>query len=225
MKHGLLIIAISMLIPSILLAQGDSTASTSSRTTQEVFITGGMSFPYLPTTFKVNFWSGQTFGAGFGLKFSPGSAGYSKVYAAAEYNLFKFDEQTYLSTVKSSPDSSILNNNPGFTASQRPVKVFTLSFNYQGTFTGLTDIVSPYFLIGIGYMYLSEPPLLTTPSSTLQTDGVTRSTLSWSVGFGLDFPITESIGAFVQGKSMLGNINDVTWQYFPVNLGVRYTLQ
>ena len=217
MKHGLLIIVIFLFVPSLLFAQGDSTASGA--TTQQVFLSGGMSYPYLPTSFKVNFWSGMNIGVGYGLSFAPGTSGYSKVYAAFDYNLFRFDEKTYIKTL----DTDLVKNTPALTAYQRPAKIFTFSINYQGTFTALSDAVSPYFTLGIGYMYLSIPPLYVDPATSLFEEGYSKSTIMWSAGFGFDVPINETLGAFVQVKSVLGVLDD-TRQYFPVDIGVHYSL-
>ena len=222
MKYGLPIIMLCILIPPLLLAQADSTATD--QKTQQIFLSGGYSFPYLPQEFKDNFKSGSNFGAGYGYQYAAGDVGYSKLYLTVEYNLYKFNEQGFLNRVAQTSDSSIVQNNPGFTAYQHPTKILTATVNYQGTFTGLSKYISPFFTLGIGYLYIAVPALVTTPSSSLNSDAWQRSAVTWSAGVGLDAPITESVGVFVQGRMFLGlGFPDETRQYFPVTLGVHYT--
>jgi hypothetical protein len=223
MKLGLVLSVIAMFIPSYLWAQEDSTAASAVK--REVFVTGGISYPYLPKQLDVNYKPGYNIGAGNSIIFPPGALGYSKVSFALEYSVFKFDEQGFINSVKNSnsSDTLILKNNPGLTAIQRPAKIFTAMVDYQGIFT-VTDVVAPYFLIGAGFIYISVPPLLTTPTTTLEQDAYNHATIAWTFGLGVDVSISDSFGAFVQGKSVLGVLNE-THQIFPISLGVRYTIQ
>jgi hypothetical protein len=222
MKLGLLLSVITMFIPSYLWAQEDSTAA--SEVKREVFITGGISYPYLPTRLDVNFKPGYNIGAGNSIIYPPGSLGYSKLSFALEYSLFKFDEQAFLSSVENSKseDTLILDNNPGLTAIQRPAKIFTAMVYYQGHFS-VVPVVTPYFLVGIGFFYVSVPPLYTDPTTSLEQIGYNKAH-SWTFGLGADVSISDSFGAFVQAKSVLGVLND-KHQIFPISLGVRYTLE
>lgn len=217
MKYGLLIFVLFLVITSSLFAQEDSTAVAPNK--QVVLLSGGISFPSLPEEFNTNFMNGWNVGGGVGLMLPSGSLGYSTVYISAEFNQFKFDEKEYLKTV----DTNLIQANPGFTAYQRPAKVFVAMINYQGTFTVISDVISPYFVLGVGFMSYSIPALITTPSTSLNQDSINKSMLVWSLGIGLDVPVTESIGAFVQAKSLLG-AGDQQRQCFPVVVGVHYSL-
>lgn len=219
MKLGLLLGVIAMFIPSYLRAQEDSTASKEVK--REVFVTGGISYPYLPEQLNANYKPGYNIGAGNSIIFPPGTLGYSKVSFVLEYSTFKFDQPGYFKSF-THDDSLILINNPGLVATQRPAKIFTAMVDYQGIFT-VTDVVAPYFLIGAGFFYVSVPPLITTPTTTLEQAPYNHATIAWTFGLGVDVSISDDFGAFVQGKSVLGVLND-THQLFPISAGVRYTL-
>jgi len=221
MKLGLFISVIAMLIPSYLWAQEDST--TASGVQREVFVTGGISYPYLPEQLDVNYKPGYNIGAGNSIIFPPGSLGYSKVSFALEYSLFKFDQQSYLNSLQNTEDTLILQNNPGLVAAQRPAKIFTAMVYYQGHFS-VVPVVTPYFLVGVGFFYVSVPPLLTDPSTSLEQQGYNKATIAWTFGLGADVSISDNFGAFAQAKSVLGVLND-KHQIFPISLGVRYTLE
>jgi len=129
MKLGLLISVITMFIPSYLWAQEDSTSASDVK--REVFVTVGISYPYLPKQLDVNYKPGYNIGAGNSIIFPPGPIGYSKVSFALEYSLFKFDQQSYLNSLQNTEDTLILQNNPGLVAAQRPAKIFTAMVYYQ----------------------------------------------------------------------------------------------
>lgn len=120
-------------------------------------------------------------------------------------------------------DTVVLQSNPGLTAAQRPAKIFTAMVYYQGHFS-IVPVVTPYFLLGAGFFYVSVPPLLTDPSTSLEQQAYNKATIAWTFGLGADVSISDNFGAFVQAKSVLGVLND-KHQIFPISLGVRYTLE
>ena len=225
MKLGLLLSVITMFIPSYLWAQEDSTAipEAAQEIQREVFVTGGISYPYLPKQLDVNFKPGYNIGVGNSIIFPPGSLGYSKVSFALEYSLFDFDQQSYLNSLEGTADTTILQGNPGLIAIQRPAKIFTAMAYYQGHFS-VVPIITPYFLVGVGFFYVSVPPLFTDPSTSLDQEGYNNATIAWTFGLGADVSISDSFGAFVQAKSVLGVLDD-KHQIFPISLGLRYTFE
>ncbi len=216
MKHVLLFLPLCLFCSSLTVAQGDSTASAPK--IAEVMLMTGVSIPYLPVDFRNHSMKGSYVGGGYSLTFEPGSIGYSTVSATADYSLFRFDGTGFINAL-----DSVHQSIPGLTVTQRPVKAFTLMLNYRGTFTSFSSSVSPYFLIGVGYMFLSVPTTEAAPDTLLNVDGFNKSAVAWSFGIGFDVPINETAGVFVQGKSTLG-VMDRTRQYFPVVIGVRYRL-
>lgn len=217
MKHVLLIISLCLAYSSPSFAQEDSTASRP--LINEVMVMTGISVPYLPVDFRNHSMKGWDIGAGLGMTFAPGSIGYSSVDVVADYSLFRFDGTSFIKDL----DTNFVQNTPGLTVTQRPVKAFTLMVNYRGLFTTLSTAFSPYFLIGVGYMYVSVPPTLAAPDNSVAIASSNLYAIAWSIGVGVDVPINETGGVFVQGKSTLGAM-DKTRQYFPIVVGVRYRL-
>ena len=217
MKHILLIMSLCIVCSSLTVAQGDSTLSPP--LIHEVMLMTGISYPYLPADFRTHSMKGLDVGAGYSLTFAPGEFGYSTVSLVAEYGLFRFDESAFMKDL----DTIFVMNTPGLEVKQRPVKAFTCMVNYRGTFSSLSTAFSPYFLIGLGYMYVSVPAILATPDTSINVGSSNLYSIAWSFGIGVDIPINDKAGIFVQAKSTLGAM-DKTRQYFPIVIGLRYRL-
>jgi opacity protein-like surface antigen len=210
MKYLLPLVALTFSIISGLFAQSDS----NSVVTPEVFVTGGLSYPYLPGTLKDSWKTGWNSGVGYGVSFAPGDDGYGTVYAGLEMARFAFDPAAFRSAMKLKATSSILTHNAS--------TAYSLMLNFKGTFSSFQKRVSPYFLIGIGFSNQYEGSIqYTTGPDTVSRSSVNVSTFAWSAGIGLEVPLTESVAVLVQAKSILG-VTDPTRQYFPVSAGVRY---
>ncbi len=212
MKQVVIAAFLCVIISSTLVAQNDSTQFTRpSIKVGEVSLTGGFSYPYLPEDSK-NFWKkGWNAGMGIGMSFEPGSIGYVTLEGAVNYNRFAFDQTAFLQTLSQ--------NN--VEVSRKPTEIMTFMLNVKGSFSSTKRTVAPYFIIGIGEMALSAGDILVTGDTTFNIGGDSRSAFAWSFGVGIEVPITESYGFFVQGQSILGTI-DPPRQYFPISFGLRF---
>ncbi len=209
MKRVLLLILLNSSLLTSLLAQDD----TMTVKTPEISLSGGFSLPYLPDHFKDSWKKGWNAGAGFGYSTSPGSIGYSSLLATIEYSRWAFDVAAFQSKAGLLQKSVVLSRNP--------TNVFNIMFSYKGTFSPSRRSIAPYFLIGFGYLHLSEGTISCSGDTTFTISGQSASAFAWSVGAGIEVPITESIACFVQGKSTLG-VLDPTRQYFPLSGGFTY---
>jgi outer membrane protein with beta-barrel domain len=209
MKCFVLLILMNLCMLSHVLAQDDS----STVKTPEISLAGGVSFPYLPEQSR-NYWKkGWNADIGLGYSTDPGSIGYSSLLATFEYARFAFDPVAFQTKL------NLLQKN--IQLSRNPTTIFNVIVSYKGTFSPTKRSLAPYFLIGIGYLHLSEGTITSTGDTTFTNTGQSASGFAWSVGVGVELPITESIAFFVQGKSTLGVV-DPTRQYFPLSGGFTY---
>ncbi len=192
---------------------------------REVLVMGGLSVPYLPLEFRTYWKTGWNAGIGYGYSFDPGSLGYGAVYATVEYSRFAFNPTAYRDSMLAPFDPANLTPEAAaFKAaplSRPPVYIFTASVNFKGVlFSPEKKSIAPYFLLGLGYMYYSVDDVAADTVKAFRMDGKKGGAISWTAGIGVEFPVTESIAAFIQGKSVLGVV-DKTRQYFPLSAGVR----
>ncbi len=191
--------------------QTDST-QISSPLEKDVYASGGISFPYLPSEFKDFYDKGFNGNLGFGFSFDPGDFGYSSVYVTASFNRFNFNETSYRNSIKKQSLDTTINGGP--------VNVFIFTLNYKGSFSATKQSIAPYFVIGIGYMYLSSDPVTVNKREIFNIEGETLSTFTWSFGIGFEVPLIDKFTAYAQGESVIG-VFDQTRQYFPVSIGLR----
>ncbi len=213
MKYMLGIITLSIMFSVIVIAQSDT--SLPSAKTPEVMIWGGISVPYLPEEYRMDWKSGYNFGGGFGYSLDPGTVGYGSIFATVEYGRTNFDTKRY--------NDSLKVNHALDSAFGGPVKIFNVMLNLKGTFSSTKKSLAPYFLIGIGYMYYSQAEIYVTPDNSLTVVGINKGGVSWTFGVGIEAPVTDRARAFIQAKSLLG-VTDPSRQYFPITAGLTYTL-
>jgi len=210
MKHTLLICFLILSFSSVLFSQEDTTKPAD----KELFVWGGISFPYLPREFN-DFWkNGWNIGGGYGYSFEPGSIGYGALHATVEYARFAFDSAGVSSTIRAI-DTTYKN----LTSTGRPTSIFDVMLQFKGAFSTTKQSVAPYFLLGIGYMFYSAGSVTVSGDTSFVLDKQQKSKFLWSVGVGIEIPFSESLGMFVQAKSILGVI-DPTRQYFPLSAGI-----
>jgi hypothetical protein len=219
MKQFLLIVSLFLITSSVMIAQGDSTLSTSSEKTREVFIGGGISYPYLPVDFKNTVKNGWNVAVGYGFSFDPGSIGYGAVYASMELTRFPFNRDKYRAYL----DTANQGVYAGESFLSGPAYTFNFMLNFKGTFSTTKQSVAPYFLVGVGYMNATVSQLDNSPDSTLNVEKFRESAFAWTFGVGIEAPINESSAIFVQAKSLLGVFKEAR-QNFPVTAGIRFRL-
>jgi hypothetical protein len=132
------------------------------------------------------------------------------VFVVLEYSRFAFDVTAFRTK------QDLLQKN--VTVTRNPVRMIDFLLTYKGSFSPSKKTFAPYFLLGVGLTNLSAGSIDVTGDTAFTVSGQSRSAFAWSAGVGVEMPITESIGFFVQGKSVLG-VMDQTRQYFPVSGG------
>ena len=176
---------------------------------REVLLVGGISVPYLPVELK-NYWrNGWNAGLAYGYSLPQGKAGTSAITLSAEYSRFAIDRP------------KILAESPGVITSAGAASVFTLMLNYRGTFSSLSKIIQPFFILGFGFLHAEQGGIVVAGSSGKLIEAEINNGFAWTAGLGLTIPINEMLAFFIQGRSLLGVLNP-TKQFFPVNAGIRY---
>jgi opacity protein-like surface antigen len=220
MKQTALVLFALLVIALPVVAQEDSVQQTD----REVILYGGTSLPYLPLEFRTYWKNGWNAGVGYGYSFAPGSFGYGAVYATVDYSRFILNGTAYRDSMLAPldqsnlpPEAAALKTAP---ISGGSTKILTVMLNFKGSFAATKNSIAPYFLLGVGYMYYSAEDVTADTVQMYRIPGKTSSAFGWTFGIGVEASITESIGVFVQGKSVLGVV-DKTRQYFPLSAGVR----
>ena len=208
MKYVYALVALVLTASSGSFAQADA---SSKRT--EISVSGGLGFAGRPLEFK-KFWkSGFTAGAGYGITVGSGDLGYSVLQAELTYSSFAFVPDSVRSVYGFPASTSI---------SSDPVNVLTLMVNYRGTIAASQTSIGPYVLIGIGAVDFMQKEITVNGSSFASVPSVSKFSFAWQFGLGVSIPFTEKFGMFVEGKSVIGLLDDGK-QYFPVCAGLRLT--
>jgi outer membrane autotransporter protein len=194
----------------------------------EISAYAGLSIPYLPLEFR-EFWKlGGHFGAGYGYSFTPGPIGYGAVNATVEYGRFVFNPTAYVDSMIAPYDPN--NITPGADNlkkgawSSATISTFNVSVNFKGCFSKVASgVISPYFLLGIGYMYYSAEDVKMDTLQEFRINGTKSGCVSWSGGLGVEVCWSDNLSTFWQIRSQLGVI-EKTRQFFPIDMGVRLRL-
>lgn len=206
MKYIYAVVALLLMISSASLAQADVAPKY-----PEISVSGGITFPSRPLEFK-NFWKkGFSAGAGYGIVVGTGDVGYSVVQAEVEYSSFAFNADSARRILELGQTAIV-----GGSA----VNVLSLFINYRGTFAASHGSIGPYLILGVGVMNYLQKDI--TADGTPQTDvpNVSRTSAAWQAGLGVNIPFTDNFVLFVEGKSVIGLIEDGK-QYFPICAGIR----
>lgn len=193
-------------------AQTDSVSS--GRTFDGISLSGGASYPSIPSRFSDRWLRGLNIGASAGYSLEPGSVGYTVLFAHAEYNHFRADNEGIIEDI-------------GMTGRRVRMKsdrsrIYSVTGNIRGTFTALGESVQPYFLLGIGYMNIDVKDVSVTGDTTFTLDGERVSAFTWRAGVGFNVRVTQGISLFAEAKYAIAVTNDPPgWQYYPISVGVR----
>lgn len=213
-----------------LFAQADSLKAPASLadlpsapTDREVFLWGGHTLSYLPEETSHYWKHGWNAGGGYGLSFAPGALGYGAVALIVEYSHSPFDETGYRTAMAALY--------PGQVAAIRSAKIdargasnaLTAMLEFKGSFSPSKHSVAPYFLLGIGYMRFSSDSITMEGSSSYTVPENSAGGIGWTIGLGIEVPVTSTMAVFAQARSVIGEL-DKSRQYFPFNAGLRLTL-
>ncbi|MBI5021510.1 MAG: hypothetical protein HZB59_08750 [Ignavibacteriales bacterium] len=203
-----------LLFSATLICQTDSAASneTSPPPVQEISVSGGLAYTYLPYEFSKYWNPGMHAGVGYGLSFTPGDYGYSSLMLLADYGSFELKESAFREGMKITDPTKIVTGGK--------TQVFTVTANYKGTLAISKTSIAPFFTIGIGYIYFRSDSILVDNKNILSIESDALSTITWSFGVGVDIPVNEMFVGFVQAKSVIGAF-DRPRQYFPITAGLR----
>ena len=228
MKYALLIIFLFLTIVSNIFAQQDSSKGVD----REITFSGGLSYSSLPSEFR-EIWTGGIVspklswnaGIGYGYSFAPGSVGYGAVSLTLDYNRYTFNPSGYREYLFAKyVDSDPKQAQEVYTASiaaRGSAKIITASVNFKGSFSSTKQTVAPYFLIGLGFSYFSSDSVsLVGAKHVFTVEPAHQSAFTWSAGIGVEAPISECLGIFVQAKSAL-LVRDPPRQYFPISAGIK----
>jgi opacity protein-like surface antigen len=208
MKYVYSIVALLVLASSASFPQADASSKRS-----EISVSGGLGFSNRPLEF-VNFWNkGFNLGAGYGIVVGSGDFGYSVVQAELTYSSFAFVQDSVRS-IYLIPSTA--------TISSSPLSVITLMLNYRGTIAASQTSIGPYFLIGVGAIDFMQKEITVDGVTLTKVPSVSKFSFAWQAGVGVSIPFTEKFGMFVEGRTVVGFVDDGK-QYFPVSAGVRLT--
>jgi len=171
----------------------------------EVVAYGGGALPYLPTYFKNNWRSAWSAGIGYGISFPPGELGYITLYQTIDYNKMKFQQS-------SSYDGNYLNSGA--------VHITNIMVNLKGNIYLRVLKMEPYFLLGVGAMNYVSSGVKINEQGITTVKNRHQLAFAWTFGLGIEVPVNQRIGVFVEGKSMLGVV-EPTKQIFPLHAGVH----
>jgi hypothetical protein len=174
----------------------------SAPTDKEVFLWGGHTLSYLPEETR-QYWK----------------HGWNVV----EYNRSPFDETGYR--------TAMAERYPGQAAAIRSAKIdakgaahsLSAMIEFKGSFSPSKHSAAPYFLLGVGYMRFASDSIAMEGSSSYTVPENSQGGIGWTVGLGIEVPVTGTMAVFAQARSVIGEL-DKSRQYFPLNAGLRLTL-
>jgi len=179
----------------------------------EIMYSAGLSLPYLPKDFKQDFRTGYNAGIGAGYSFTPGSFGYGGVYGSIQFNSFGFDESGFKEA------NNLHRQNYSIYGSA--TQILTVTAQFKGTFGTDKKSIAPYFTFGIGYLHIFSPPIMVSGDTTLLIGEKDEGAFSWIGGLGVDFPVTDHLTIFLEGRYGLGITTFKSTQYVPISVGIR----
>lgn len=176
-----------------------------------LYVGGGASVPVAPDLFKDLWGVGYNVGGGIGFTLRKGLV----LHPSVEYASHPLDEDAFLANIGAS-------NIPG--VSVRGVSVNTLHV-HANLRAKLTDRrMSPYVLAGAGLIHLSASDITATVGGQAVTQAFTETEtkLGFGLGAGLDVPLSERTGLFVEMKWLIGLTEVNRTQTLLLRAGLAY---
>lgn len=181
-------------------------------------VNGGISQPEAPDAFKDGWKDGTSIGGGVGYRFSP----HLSVQALVNYDRSELDGERLL-------DEAGLDPIPGFidiNLSGGDTSVLSLSGELKASLREDPDRVSPYVTIGGGVADVKVSDVTITTSffgieleETME--GMSETAVMATAGLGLDMPIGERFGAFIEGRYQTNLTKGDATDFGSVRAGIR----
>ncbi|HXG00393.1 MAG TPA: outer membrane beta-barrel protein [Bacteroidota bacterium] len=179
----------------------------------ELYLHGGLSFPFQPKEFSDYWKMGFNIGGGLGYSFSP----YLALVGHVDYNNFAFDEDGFLKDLGFS--------GLGIKISGGSASIFTVSGNLKATLTTTPHSVSPYFIGGIGFFSISISEVTVSGGGvSVRVEGDSESAFCVSFGPGIDISAAETVSILLEGKYVIGFTENENTTYIPLKAGIKVKL-
>lgn len=173
---------------------------------------GGVAIPFEPGNFDDYFKPGYSFGGGLTYAFSPGDVGYGEVSLTASYYNLSFDDAGFV-TANNLPGTAVVYGYPG--------DVFSAMVGFRGVFATSVESVAPFFTMGVGMFHIALPQMGVENVVVPIVEEYKKTTFGWSVGLGVDVPVTGNFTFFVDGRFLLGTTETNGHKLFTAGGGLR----
>lgn len=181
-----------------------------SKREKDIYLDFGISFPSRPPAFADTWKIGPNIGGRVGLILSPPLS----LLGSIEYNRFALDGPKFLERVGL--------NNLGLSVSGGSISILALMGALKTSLWMSEKKISPYLLVGSGFMRLSTVAgTVSRDSVSSSSGGESESALAIHIGAGVDIPLGENTGIFIEGRYGFGFIKNEMTNYVPINLGLR----
>lgn len=181
-------------------------------------VSGGISQPEAPDVFKDGWKDGTSIGGGVGYRFSP----HLSVQALLNYDRFELDGNRLLdgAGLDPIPDFIDISINGGDTS------ILSLSGELKASLREDSDRVSPYVTIGGGVADVQVSDVrISTSFLGIELEetvaGMSETAVVATVGLGLDMPLGNRLGAFVEGRYQTNMTDDDTTDFGSFRAGIR----
>jgi opacity protein-like surface antigen len=218
MKRGILTCGVLLLLAVTATAQEESKL--------HFLLNGGLTIPQQPDFFNDGWKQGLNVGGGVGYRLSR----HLTVQAMFNYDRFPFDEDGMLDALTA--ELGLDPRDMGFTfdITGADMSVVSVSGELKASFVGDPSKISPYVIGGGGIAHLSMSSVTMTGSflgmqlAEETMEGESETALMATVGGGVDIPISERLGVFVEARYQFNFTSEELTNFAGVRGGVKIGL-
>ena len=218
MKRGIFTCGLFLLLAATATAQEESKL--------HFLLNGGLTIPQSPDVFKDGWKQGFNVGGGLGYRLSR----HITVQATVNYDRFPFDEEGVFDsfTEEFGFDPRDLGISIDITGAD--MSVLSVSGELKASFVGDPSKISPYVIGGGGLAHLSLGSATFSGSYLGQElvedamGGESETKLMATIGGGVDIPINERIGVFVEARYQFNFTSEELTNFAGVRGGVKIGL-
>ncbi len=179
----------------------------------KLYLGSGISIPSGPETFSDYWESGYNLNAGFGYAFTSNLSATLMI----NYNQFTFADEKLLE------DAGL--NNTGVQIDGGKTYFWAFTANLKYNFLVSADFISPYVTGGAGYFGLrADPIVLSYGSFSAATDEASESSFFVNAGAGLEIPISQIFGFFIEANYSIGFTKEENTNYIPLKVGLSLNI-